>query len=236
MYSAQLGRFISRDPLGFVDGMNLYRAYFVPGGVDPIGLDKLLLPCPSRTSTGKGTAPPIFLVPKMCVEIHLILDQDRRRRVREYNRKLHRRVWDAINKESCPNECQKRWGFEKCPTPAKKVRTVMDAFVRGRLRIHYLSNWPVLVNCRAVKTISESPLPNGCPSGGSLFHCKVYIQTLGGKELYKKPNPMIVASAYACNCCHETKRGTYAHGAHWGSPTTGPYGIDKYDALTPIFN
>ena len=37
-YSAQLGRFISRDPLGFVDGMSLYRAYFVPDGVDPSGL------------------------------------------------------------------------------------------------------------------------------------------------------------------------------------------------------
>ena len=33
-YSAQLGRFISRDPLGFVDGMSLYRAYFVPRGTD----------------------------------------------------------------------------------------------------------------------------------------------------------------------------------------------------------
>ena len=38
-YSPQLGRFISRDPLGFVDGMSLYRAYFVPKGIDPFGLD-----------------------------------------------------------------------------------------------------------------------------------------------------------------------------------------------------
>ena len=37
-YSPQLGQFISRDPLGFVDGMSLYRAYFVPGGLDPSGL------------------------------------------------------------------------------------------------------------------------------------------------------------------------------------------------------
>lgn len=39
-YPAQLGRFIARDPLGFVDGMSLYRAYFVPGGMDPEGTDK----------------------------------------------------------------------------------------------------------------------------------------------------------------------------------------------------
>ena len=36
-YSGDLGRFVSRDPLGYVDGMNLYRGYFVPGGVDPSG-------------------------------------------------------------------------------------------------------------------------------------------------------------------------------------------------------
>ena len=36
-YSPQLGQFISRDPLGYVDGMSQYRAYFVPGNVDPSG-------------------------------------------------------------------------------------------------------------------------------------------------------------------------------------------------------
>jgi RHS repeat-associated protein len=38
MYDDQLGRFVNRDPLGYVDGMNLYQGYFVPGGVDPWGL------------------------------------------------------------------------------------------------------------------------------------------------------------------------------------------------------
>lgn len=38
-FHASLGLFISRDPLGFVDGMSLYRAYFVPGLVDPEGAD-----------------------------------------------------------------------------------------------------------------------------------------------------------------------------------------------------
>ena len=41
-YSPQLGQFISRDPLGYVDGMSQYRAYFVPGGMDPFGLEKLV--------------------------------------------------------------------------------------------------------------------------------------------------------------------------------------------------
>ena len=41
MYSSKLGRFIARDPLGYVDGMGLYHGYFVPHGVDPTGMRKL---------------------------------------------------------------------------------------------------------------------------------------------------------------------------------------------------
>ena len=50
-YAAQLGRFISRDPLGFVDGFSLYRAYFVPVGVDPWGLQEPTVPLPPGYST-----------------------------------------------------------------------------------------------------------------------------------------------------------------------------------------
>jgi RHS repeat-associated protein len=44
-YSTELGRFISRDPLGFVDGMSLYRGYFVPGGIDPDGSQSQTINC-----------------------------------------------------------------------------------------------------------------------------------------------------------------------------------------------
>lgn len=37
-YDSELGRFLGRDPLRYVDGWSLYRAYFVPDGVDPFGL------------------------------------------------------------------------------------------------------------------------------------------------------------------------------------------------------
>ena len=37
-YDTATGEFISRDPLGYVDGMSLYRAYFAINGVDPQGL------------------------------------------------------------------------------------------------------------------------------------------------------------------------------------------------------
>jgi RHS repeat-associated protein len=37
MFSPELGRFINRDPAGYVDGYGLYTAYFVPNAVDPEG-------------------------------------------------------------------------------------------------------------------------------------------------------------------------------------------------------
>jgi RHS repeat-associated protein len=41
MYSDKLGRFVSRDPSGYVDGMGLYGGYFVPNKLDYSGLISL---------------------------------------------------------------------------------------------------------------------------------------------------------------------------------------------------
>ena len=60
IYSAQLGRFISRDPLGFVDGMSLYRAYFVPSALDPEGTDWWWPGKHAGTGIGKGIGWLIF--------------------------------------------------------------------------------------------------------------------------------------------------------------------------------
>jgi RHS repeat-associated protein len=37
-YAPAIGCWLSKDPAGFIDGPNLYRAYFVPNGIDPLGL------------------------------------------------------------------------------------------------------------------------------------------------------------------------------------------------------
>ncbi|MEK7414665.1 MAG: RHS repeat-associated core domain-containing protein, partial [Planctomycetota bacterium] len=37
-YSPKIGRFISRDPIGYSDGASLYQAYFLPNQLDPSGL------------------------------------------------------------------------------------------------------------------------------------------------------------------------------------------------------
>ena len=59
-YHAHLGRFISRDPIGFVDGMSQYRGYFVPGSVDPSGLKIKKCKCsrvPWSSSTNRAGNP-----------------------------------------------------------------------------------------------------------------------------------------------------------------------------------
>ena len=58
-YHAKLGRWINRDPAGYVDGKNLYGAYFVPRGMDPSG--KTEIPdypdtLPPHSPTGHTTA------------------------------------------------------------------------------------------------------------------------------------------------------------------------------------
>ena len=47
-YNTENGRFISREPLGYVDGMSLYNAYFAERfGVDPMGYKKAILSTPA---------------------------------------------------------------------------------------------------------------------------------------------------------------------------------------------
>jgi RHS repeat-associated protein len=42
IYLSELGRFGSRDPIGYDDGFSLYPAYFAPSGVDPSGTKRSL--------------------------------------------------------------------------------------------------------------------------------------------------------------------------------------------------
>ena len=57
MYSAELGRFVSRDPLGYVDGMSLYGGWFVPNEMDPSGNCGTKIPRPGYTPTSNGCGP-----------------------------------------------------------------------------------------------------------------------------------------------------------------------------------
>jgi len=52
-YDASLGQFVSRDPLNYVDGMNLYRGYFAVNDLDPSGLDTTLYSEEIKDKDGK---------------------------------------------------------------------------------------------------------------------------------------------------------------------------------------
>jgi RHS repeat-associated protein len=50
-YDPDLGRWNGRDPEGYVDGMSLYAAYFVPNSLDPTGTTKIGDPCLHKGDT-----------------------------------------------------------------------------------------------------------------------------------------------------------------------------------------
>jgi hypothetical protein len=52
MFDTGLGRFIGRDPIGYVDGTSLYDGYFVPNGLDPAGLFRAM--CYDKTKCPDG--------------------------------------------------------------------------------------------------------------------------------------------------------------------------------------
>ncbi len=54
-FSADLGRFVGRDSLGYVDGVSLYQAYFAPNGLDALGNCECCC-CPESLSTSPITA------------------------------------------------------------------------------------------------------------------------------------------------------------------------------------
>ncbi len=54
-YNPNMGRWLTPDPAGYVDGQNLYAAYFVSaGGVDPLGLAWVRLDGTSKNKTAAG--------------------------------------------------------------------------------------------------------------------------------------------------------------------------------------
>ncbi|MEM6853748.1 MAG: polymorphic toxin type 33 domain-containing protein [Planctomycetota bacterium] len=61
MMHPQMGRFLQRDPVGYVDGLNQYAGYhIVSGGVDPSGRSLIII-----------TTPPAVLTPRPVIPIPL---------------------------------------------------------------------------------------------------------------------------------------------------------------------
>jgi RHS repeat-associated protein len=71
MYSAEMGRFVNRDPLGYVDGYGQYCGYFVPHGIDPMGgrftTSEHMIDDPPKYGTGYGETTPKFKMEVTCV-------------------------------------------------------------------------------------------------------------------------------------------------------------------------
>jgi RHS repeat-associated protein len=68
-YDPATGGFVSRDPLGYVDGMSLYRGYFGVNGVDWTG-EKLIIPWPRHETVILG------MLNKLCPDGHFKVRAD----------------------------------------------------------------------------------------------------------------------------------------------------------------
>ena len=82
MYSPETGRFLQMDPLGYVDGLNLYASYFVINGTDPSGnlsMDKVeLISFSAYAGFGGGASVSVKLDFKDCCKNDkLVKDGDR---------------------------------------------------------------------------------------------------------------------------------------------------------------
>ena len=87
-YDTKTGEFISQDPLEYLDGMSMYRGYFVPNGWDPTGtsygpgpdetllewLERLARSClPKKKPKPKPLPKPIPTCEELC-EAQVLLD------------------------------------------------------------------------------------------------------------------------------------------------------------------
>ena len=89
-------RFVSRDPIGYVDGMSLYNAYFAEGfNVDPSGLE-ITIVAPDT----KGLTP------------------DKEKKVKDYNKVINDYINDVIAKKEGSPEFQE---ILKCLKADKKI-------------------------------------------------------------------------------------------------------------------
>ena len=88
-YDAVKGRFLQRDPLEYLDGMNLYAAYFVPNALDPDGLGwiKKIIDAIKGAEKGKAAARAVKEAAKLVEQMKKHLPEAKRI-LEEHKKKL----------------------------------------------------------------------------------------------------------------------------------------------------
>ena len=245
-YDPHTAEFISTDPLEYVDGMSLFRGYFVGVGVDPSGLQDIPLPTmpggpqrppviggqvtpavfpsygnptglppnqpslPRPTTTPSNPTPVRSPKPASCGGLFVFFS------VALSTSTCHAPAPqpqpDPIGPRCPKNDCVRRHGYEDCPNPANTARKVAEDFLNCQGLPTSTVTPPgtlgkptaifFIEDCSARQPINQ--LSKECWSGGTTKHCTVGAWTAKG---YTK-TPWRV-SVFVCNCCHETRSGTY---------------------------
>ena len=132
--SGSLGRFVSRDPLGYVDGMSLYAGYYVPNGLDPNG--QRTTPLARPTPTPRPTPPRPTLTetqpqqpPRQPATSTPTLGTYEYRQM--VNRETEERNAERKRREECP--CRKEFPlYELCSYLKQSAGWTDDLVVQGK--------------------------------------------------------------------------------------------------------
>ena len=225
--------------------MSLYRAYFVPEGVDPSGL-QLQETLPVRVPTTPTEFPRIYRPPAGSPGVSptgrpglkpwgplVFLDiifTPTEMGDSEYHPPRFPRPFPEPEKEpepygpKCPNDCQKKWGYELCPPNPKTPWDVSEDFIDSEGMNSPYRQFGIQ-RCFKVKSIPKSD--PACASGGEIHHCKLWVADLFG---VRETNLQV--SVYVCNCCWDKWPGGYTNPVgtpggkgkpHWGSGGSDPH-------------
>ncbi|MEQ1903256.1 MAG: RHS repeat-associated core domain-containing protein [Pirellulaceae bacterium] len=144
-YQPTTGRWLSADPLGFVDGPNVYRAYFVPAGVDPSGTEAFWICVGRCRKLGKSGRAYINCVNDCQIDRGVIFD----------------------------DSCRTAWGNGFNPLKRCLLDPfVRRALERYLFDCKYSSRNAVLVKCTNVERERRKPIPTVYSTNSGEMDCE----------------------------------------------------------------
>ena len=242
--------------------MSQYRGYFVPGAVDPDGLQRgpIRVP-PVRGQSGTGPRPLLYRnIPGGRNPYDLPTPQEARdrwlRNLEELQREIRRNrgpnprhnptptPTPEPNPNPTPNPGPSRYSGYGCSRPSCHARWGYEGCPQPAKRpTTVLTEWvkdKLIYDTTAwqhkvvnCQKLGRSLRAGACPNGGKQVHCSIRFESKLG--LNNSFTSDLEVSVFLCNCCHPYTRGTYARGAHWSTETKTRLDLDSFHSPTNPF-
>ena len=237
---------VNYDELHWAPGMSQYRAYFVPGAMDPMGFQLFFTPSPQVVPLVSPKLAPLVrpvirpvirptLTPRPVLTPRplpptppgLPIPPPTLNPVPTPTPSPHPSPSSNPKPEPqmgprCPNDCEKRFGLPRCPY-IKGPEGAANDFLAGQGVNNGRDLSEVIsMGCQKIQDIGRGS--RACSHGGETYHCNVIVRSRFTFEV----TPFEI-SIFVCKCCWEKHPGAYAktfgtpqgHGApHWARATS----------------